>query len=70
MDESSVDFGVPWHFGDPLREQRTWVGGAGRVDLSHLITHTVTLDEYERGLELLEGSKDCGKVMVLVGEDA
>ena len=41
-----------------------------RVDLSHLITHTVALDDYARGLELLEGSKDCGKVMVLVGEDA
>lgn len=41
-----------------------------RTDLSHLITHTVGLEEYERGLALLEGSKDCGKVMVLVGEDA
>ena len=41
-----------------------------RVDLSHLVTHTVTLEEYRRGLDLLEGSKDCGKVMVLVGEDA
>jgi (R,R)-butanediol dehydrogenase / meso-butanediol dehydrogenase / diacetyl reductase len=40
-----------------------------RRDLSHLITHTVTLEEYDRGLELLEGSKDCGKVMVLVGEE-
>lgn len=35
MDESSVDFGVPWHYGDPLREQRTLASGAGRVDLSH-----------------------------------
>jgi threonine dehydrogenase-like Zn-dependent dehydrogenase len=41
-----------------------------RRDLSHLITHTVALDEYGRGLELLEGSKDCGKVMVVIGEDA
>ncbi|MFM8973356.1 MAG: hypothetical protein ACKOOG_12145, partial [Actinomycetota bacterium] len=41
-----------------------------RVDLSHLITHTVALEEYAQGLALLEGSKDCGKVMVLVGEDA
>jgi threonine dehydrogenase-like Zn-dependent dehydrogenase len=40
-----------------------------RRDLSHLITHTVTLEHYGRGLELLEGSKDCGKVMVLVGEE-
>lgn len=41
-----------------------------RQDLSHLITHTVDLDEYAVGLDLLEGSKDCGKVMVLIGEDA
>ncbi|MFM8238677.1 MAG: zinc-binding dehydrogenase [Actinomycetota bacterium] len=41
-----------------------------RVDLSHLVTHTVALEEYAQGLALLEGSKDCGKVMVLVGEDA
>ncbi len=41
-----------------------------RRDLSHLITHTVSLEDYERGLELLEGSKDCGKVMVMIGEDA
>ncbi len=41
-----------------------------RRDLSHLITHTVSLDEYERGLELLTGSKDCGKVMVVIGDDA
>jgi threonine dehydrogenase-like Zn-dependent dehydrogenase len=40
-----------------------------RADLSHLITHTVQLDEYAAGLDLLEGSKDCGKVMVLIGED-
>lgn len=41
-----------------------------RTDLSHLITHTVTLDEYQVGLDLLEGSKDCGKVMVLIGDEA
>jgi folate-binding protein YgfZ len=35
MDESSIDFGVPWHYGDPLREQRSFASGAGRVDLSH-----------------------------------
>jgi threonine dehydrogenase-like Zn-dependent dehydrogenase len=40
-----------------------------RRDLSHLITHTVTLDEYEDGLALLEGSKDCGKVMVVIGDE-
>lgn len=41
-----------------------------RRDLSHLITHTVTLEDYRRGLDLLEGSKDCGKVTVLIGDDA
>ena len=41
-----------------------------RRDLSHLITHTVSLDEYQEGLALLEGSKDCGKIMVLIGDEA
>ncbi len=30
-----ADSGVAWHYGDPLREQRTFVAGSGRVDLSH-----------------------------------
>src|SRR5947209_3211232 len=30
-----VDAGVPWHFGDPLREQRRLDEGFGLVDLSH-----------------------------------
>jgi tRNA-modifying protein YgfZ len=29
------DFGVPWHYGDPMREQRLLTGGEGVVDLSH-----------------------------------
>jgi tRNA-modifying protein YgfZ len=33
--ESGVDAGVPWHFGDPLREQRRLEQGEGVVDLSH-----------------------------------
>lgn len=40
-----------------------------RRDLSRLVTHTVALEEFEQGLALLEGSKDCGKVMVLIGGD-
>ncbi len=40
-----------------------------RRDLSTLITHTVALAEFPRGLALLEGSKDCGKVMVTMDGD-
>jgi folate-binding protein YgfZ len=29
------DAGVPWHYGDPLREQRLLASGAGVVDRSH-----------------------------------
>lgn len=36
------DFGVPWHYGDPLREQRTLASGQGAVDLSHFGVITVT----------------------------
>jgi hypothetical protein len=31
----SVDDGVPWHYGDPLGEQRALLAGAALVDLSH-----------------------------------
>ena len=30
-----IDVGVPWHFGDPMREQRLLASGQGVVDLSH-----------------------------------
>jgi tRNA-modifying protein YgfZ len=30
-----LDAGVPWHFGDPMREQRRLEAGVGAVDLSH-----------------------------------
>lgn len=33
--ESGVDAGVPWHYGDPMREQRLFATGAAVVDLSH-----------------------------------
>jgi len=33
--ESSADAGVPWHYGDPLGEQRMLDRGEGVVDLSH-----------------------------------
>lgn len=33
--EGSPDVGVPWHYGDPLGEQRALDRGEGAVDLSH-----------------------------------
>jgi len=40
-----------------------------RRDLSDLITHTLPLEQFDEGLALLEGSKDCGKVMIAFGGD-
>jgi threonine dehydrogenase-like Zn-dependent dehydrogenase len=40
-----------------------------RHDLGPLITHTLPLEEFGRGLSLLEGSKDCGKVMITMGDE-
>lgn len=39
-----------------------------RLDLSGLITHTMSLEQFGEGLAVLEGSKDCGKVMITMGE--
>jgi threonine dehydrogenase-like Zn-dependent dehydrogenase len=39
-----------------------------RRDLSGLITHTLPLEDFGRGLAVLEGSKDCGKVMITMGD--
>jgi (R,R)-butanediol dehydrogenase / meso-butanediol dehydrogenase / diacetyl reductase len=39
-----------------------------RRDLSSLLTHTLPLEEFGLGLELLEGSKDCGKVMITMDQ--
>ncbi|MBM3692460.1 MAG: zinc-binding dehydrogenase [Actinobacteria bacterium] len=38
-----------------------------RRDLSDLVTHRFDLDDFHAGLALLEGSKDCGKVMITMG---
>jgi len=35
MDDTSIDSGVPWHYGDPLGEQRKFLSSDVRVDLSH-----------------------------------
>ncbi len=40
--ESGLDAGQPWHFGDPLREQRRLESGDGAVDLSHRGVLTVS----------------------------
>ena len=39
-----------------------------RRDLSRLVTHTLPLESFAVGLALLEGSKDCGKVMITMGD--
>jgi tRNA-modifying protein YgfZ len=40
--ETGPDVGVPWHYGDPMREQRLLASGAGVVDLSHRGVITVS----------------------------
>lgn len=34
--EASIDYGVAWHYGDPLGEQRALLADGGIVDMSHL----------------------------------
>ncbi|HEU4909058.1 MAG TPA: folate-binding protein [Propionibacteriaceae bacterium] len=40
--QTGPDVGVPWHYGDPMREQRLLDAGDGVVDLSHRGVITVT----------------------------
>jgi folate-binding protein YgfZ len=42
MAEHGVDAGVPWHYGDPMREQRLFETGPAVVDLSHRGVLTLT----------------------------
>ena len=35
LNEAGPDAGVPWHYGEPLREQRRLASGEAAVDLSH-----------------------------------
>lgn len=42
LNETGPDAGVPWHFGDPLREQRRLEAGEASVDLSHRPVFTVS----------------------------
>jgi threonine dehydrogenase-like Zn-dependent dehydrogenase len=41
----------------------------GRRDLSAMITHRVPLARFGDALDVLAGSRDCGKVMVTIGDD-
>lgn len=40
--EGSIDAGVPWHYGEPHREQRSLAEGLGCVDQSHLAVLAIT----------------------------
>jgi folate-binding Fe-S cluster repair protein YgfZ len=40
--DGGIDTGAPWHFGDPMREQRLLDQGEGVVDLSHRGVVTVS----------------------------
>jgi folate-binding protein YgfZ len=42
VSESGIDAGAPWHYGDPMREQRLLDAGAALVDLSHRGVLSVT----------------------------
>nr|NLI49728.1 folate-binding protein YgfZ [Propionibacterium sp.] len=42
LNETGPDAGVPWHYGDPLGEQRTLERGAASVDLRHRPVFTVS----------------------------
>ena len=42
MDETSVDAGIPWHYGDPFAEQRLLMAGQGAADLSNREIITVS----------------------------
>lgn len=40
-----------------------------RRDLSGLVTHTFPIEQFHDGLAILETSKDCGKVMITMGDE-
>jgi hypothetical protein len=42
ISEHGLDVGVPWHYGDPMREQRSMADGSAVVDLSHRGVVTIT----------------------------
>lgn len=42
MDPNSPDISIPWHYGDPFKEQRNLVAGIGQVDLGNRGVVTVS----------------------------
>ena len=42
MDDTHIDAGVAWHYGEPLKEQRLMSQSPVRIDLSHKEILTVT----------------------------
>lgn len=40
-----------------------------RRELSDVLTHTMPLEGFDRGLALLDGTKDCGKVTITMDGD-
>ena len=42
ISQEGPDAGVPWHYGDPMREQRLLEQGVGAIDLSHRGVITIT----------------------------
>ena len=42
LNEAGPDAGVPWHHGEPLREQRRLASGEATVDLSHRPVFTIS----------------------------
>ncbi len=53
MDDTSIDSGVPWHYGEPLKEQRAMSRGEVRIDLSHKGVVTVTGEDRHTWLHSL-----------------
>lgn len=52
-DDKSLDQGVPWHYGDPLREQKLLSEKQAAVDLSHLAVLEVTGEDRHNFLHSL-----------------
>ncbi len=40
-----------------------------RRDLSSVVTHSLPLEDFAAALALLQGSKDCGKVLITIGDE-
>lgn len=56
-DEKSLDQGVPWHYGDPLREQKFIVEKQATVDLSQLAVLEITGEDRHNFLNSLTSAQ-------------